>query len=105
MESRGATVSAGEPEPSGSAAELERYRGETVVMFRERETDRKTNRNLRYFFVGVTAAGLVMTAVFTLAVGHHPPTPFTESGAGLILSGGGMIELRRLGRARRPVAP
>jgi len=128
MESGGAIVSAGEAERSGggdrgsprlrrigplgppdrppppsdgmAAAKLERYRVRTVARFRQSETDRKTDRNLSYFFAGVTAAGLILSALLILTASPHQPLFFTGNGAGLILSGGGMLELRRLGRAR-----
>lgn len=75
-----------------SPAEEERYRRETVHAFRARETDRKTNRNLRYFFAGLAVIGLVIFAT-------------TGSSLGLVLGGGGLLGLRRLGRARSDRLP
>lgn len=115
---------AAEGPEAGDQARLERYQVETAaissgIRIKERradaevesmETDREDTRLERRVFVGVVAFGTLLTAVMAIIASvQAEPLFYSGTGAGLIVSGGGLLRLRVLtsgkGRGRKARKP
>lgn len=117
----------GPPPATMEEAELERYRVETDEIRARNEaartrtasedrntnkradaevegikSDTKTTQHERYFFMGLTALGVLLTAISSVIAGlTGQPLFFTGSSVGLLATGGGLRRLSVLTSPRR----